>query len=62
MVIEVLRTRRRIIEIPVNYCNRDVEFRFVRSRYQTPGTFGRIVWLMIRKRMQRPSLQAAQVR
>jgi len=50
MVIEVLRARRRIIEIPVNYYNRDLEFDYVRSRYQNVGTFLRILGLMLRKR------------
>jgi UDP-N-acetylglucosamine diphosphorylase / glucose-1-phosphate thymidylyltransferase / UDP-N-acetylgalactosamine diphosphorylase / glucosamine-1-phosphate N-acetyltransferase / galactosamine-1-phosphate N-acetyltransferase len=53
MVIEVLRARRRIVEIPVNYYNRDLEFGYVRSRYQSFGTFVRIVGLMLRKRLER---------
>jgi NDP-sugar pyrophosphorylase family protein len=52
MVIEVLRARRRIIEVPVNYYNKDLEFSYVRSRYQSIGTFVRIVALMLRKRWQ----------
>jgi len=54
MVIEVLRARRRIIEIPVNYYNHDLEFSYVRSRYQSLGTFTRIVALMLKKRLRRP--------
>jgi NDP-sugar pyrophosphorylase family protein len=50
MVIEVLRARRRIIEIPVNYYNRDLEYDYVHSRYQNADTFARILWLMLRKR------------
>ena len=52
MVIEVLRARRRIIEIPVNYYNRDVESDYVRSQYQSLGTFLRIVVLLVRKRLE----------
>jgi NDP-sugar pyrophosphorylase family protein len=51
MMIEVLRARRRIIEIPVNYYNRDRARAHVRSRYQTLGTFMRILSLMLRKRV-----------
>ncbi|MBM4361849.1 MAG: NTP transferase domain-containing protein [Deltaproteobacteria bacterium] len=54
MVIEVLRARRRIIEVPVNYYNRDLEFSYVRSRYQSAGTFLRILGLMFRKRLGSP--------
>ncbi len=54
MVIEVLRARRRIIEIPVNYYNRDLEFTHVHARYQSFGTFLRIVLLMLRKRLAKP--------
>lgn len=54
MVIEVLRARRRIIEIPVNYYNRDLEFNYVRSRYQSFGTFIRILFVMLRKRFGAP--------
>ncbi len=54
MVIEVLRARRRVVEIPVNYYNRDLEFSYVRSRYQSSGTFLRIVALMLKKRWSKP--------
>jgi NDP-sugar pyrophosphorylase family protein len=54
MIIEVLRARRRVIEIPVNYYNRDLEFTYVRSRYQTIDMFQRIVAMMIQKRWGRP--------
>ncbi|NNL65846.1 MAG: NTP transferase domain-containing protein [Myxococcales bacterium] len=52
MVIEVLRARRRVIEIPVNYFNRDPEAPGVRSEHQKPGTFFRILALMVRKRIR----------
>ncbi|MGH0035645.1 MAG: NTP transferase domain-containing protein [Myxococcota bacterium] len=51
MMIEVLRARRRVIEIPVNYYNRARTRTHVRSRYQTIGTFVRILSLMLRKRV-----------
>lgn len=51
MMIEVLRARRRVIEIPVNYYNRDIARAHVRSRYQNLGTFFRILSLMLRKRV-----------
>jgi NDP-sugar pyrophosphorylase family protein len=54
MVIEVLRARRRIIEIPVNYYNRDLEFTHVHARYQSFGTFVAIVLMMVRKRLGSP--------
>jgi len=54
MIIEVLRARRRIIEIPVNYYNRDLEFTQVHARYQSVGTFLRIVGLMLKKRLASP--------
>ncbi len=54
MVIEVLRSRRRIVEIPVNYYNRDLEYDYVRGKYQSFATFARIVWLMIRRRLADP--------
>ncbi len=50
MVIEVLRARRRIIEIPVNYSARDREHEYVSSKYQNVGTFLRILGLMLSKR------------
>jgi SAM-dependent methyltransferase/dTDP-glucose pyrophosphorylase len=52
MVIEVLRARRRIIEIPVNYYNRDLEYAYVRGKYQSVATFARVLWLLVRKRWQ----------
>ena len=52
MVIEVLRARRRIIEIPITYYNRDPEQPYVRSRYQTAATFWRIVSLLIGRRLR----------
>ncbi|HVU05864.1 MAG TPA: sugar phosphate nucleotidyltransferase [Polyangiaceae bacterium] len=55
MVIEVLRARRRVVEIPVNYYNRDLEYPWVRSRYQNAGTFLRILALMLRKRFGSPA-------
>lgn len=51
MMIEVLRARQRVIEIPVNYYNRDLEFDHVRGRYQNVGTFLRIAALIVRKRL-----------
>jgi dTDP-glucose pyrophosphorylase len=50
MVIEVLRARRRIVEIPVNYCNRDLEYDYVRASHQNLATYARIVGLMLKKR------------
>jgi hypothetical protein len=52
MIIEVLRAHRRVIEIPVNYYNRDPETDFVRGKYQTFGTFFRGVLLTLRKRIE----------
>ncbi len=52
MVIEVLRARRRVIEIPVNYYNRDLEYDYVRGKYQNVGTFARVLALLVRKRWQ----------
>jgi len=51
LAIEVLRARRRIVEIPLNYRNPDIEQPYVRSVYQTPALFGRIVGLIARKRL-----------
>jgi len=51
MVIETLRARRRIIEIPINYYNRDVGQPFVRGRYQSVAMFRRVCALMLRKRL-----------
>ncbi len=50
MVIEVLRARRRIVEIPINYYNRDPSSDYVRSPYQTIAIFAAVVWLIVRKR------------
>jgi ubiquinone/menaquinone biosynthesis C-methylase UbiE len=52
MIIEVLRARRRIIEIPVNYCNRDLDYPHVRGKYQSVATFTGVVALLIAKRWQ----------
>ncbi len=52
MVIEVLRARRRVVEIPVNYYNRDLIYPHVRSRYQNLATFARIFSLIVRKRVE----------
>ncbi|MBW2314287.1 MAG: NTP transferase domain-containing protein [Deltaproteobacteria bacterium] len=54
MIIEVLRARRRVIEIPVHYCVRNAELDYVPSKYQNLGTFFRLVWLLLRKRLQAP--------
>jgi hypothetical protein len=51
MVIEVLRARRRVVEIPVNYYNRDLEYDHVRGKHQNVGTFARIVGLLVRRRL-----------
>jgi NDP-sugar pyrophosphorylase family protein len=48
--LETLRARRRIIEVPVNYYNRDVESEYVRHKYQSTETFRRILFLILRKR------------
>jgi len=60
MIIEVLRARRRVIEIPVHYCVRNAELGYVPSKYQSFGMFLRLVWLLVRKRVQAPG--AARVR
>ena len=54
MVIEVLRARRRIIEIPINYYSRDLEYTQVYSRYQTVTTFVRVLGLLVRRRLADP--------
>lgn len=54
MVIEVLRARRRVIEIPVHYCVPSGDLEYVPSKYQTPATFLRIVALLLRKRFTKP--------
>ncbi len=51
MVVEVLRARRRIIEIPVNYYNRDLDSLRVHGQYQTVTTFRRVVSLLLRRRL-----------
>ncbi len=51
MVIEVLRARKRVIEIPINYYNNDLESPHVRGKYQNATTFLRIFALMVRKRV-----------
>jgi NDP-sugar pyrophosphorylase family protein len=51
MVIEVLRARRRVIEIPINYYSRDLECLQVHGRYQTVTTFVRVISLLIRRRL-----------
>jgi dTDP-glucose pyrophosphorylase len=48
--LETLRARRRVIEVPVNYYNRDVGSEYVRHKYQSSGTFWRILFLILRKR------------
>jgi len=50
MVIEVLRARRRIVEIPINYYNPDPSSDYVRSPYQTIAMFAAVAWLIVRKR------------
>jgi dTDP-glucose pyrophosphorylase len=52
LVIEALRARKRIIEIPVNYYNRDVGAERVYSRYQTAAMFARVIRLVARKRLE----------
>ncbi len=56
MVIEVLRARRRIVEIPVTYRNPDVVQAHVRSPYQRPAVFRRILGLIVRKRFAETAL------
>src|SRR5439155_20526197 len=51
LVIEALRARKRIIEVPVNYYNRDLESPYVRSRYQSPAVLARMLALIVRKRL-----------
>jgi NDP-sugar pyrophosphorylase family protein len=52
MIIEVLRARRRVIEIPVHYCVRSADLEYVPSKYQSLGIFVRLVWLLVRKRVR----------
>ncbi len=59
MIIEVLRARKRVIEVPVNYFSRDLIHPHVRSRYQTPGTFLRVLRLMVRRRFDETRLLSA---
>jgi len=49
MILEVLRARRRVIEIPVNYYNRDPTHDQVTSRHQTVATFLKILSLVLRR-------------
>jgi hypothetical protein len=58
MVVEVLRARRRIIEIPINYYNRDLEHLQVWGKYQNATIFGRVVWLLLRRRLEDSVLYA----
>lgn len=51
MVIEVLRARRRIIEIPINYYSRDLEYLQVHGRFQTVYSFARVLRLLLRRRL-----------
>jgi NDP-sugar pyrophosphorylase family protein len=50
MVIEVLRAQRRIVEIPVNYYNRDLLHSHVRGKYQSVLTFVQVLALLFKKR------------
>lgn len=50
-IVEVLRARKRIIEVPVNYYNREPGTPYVRSRYQSPAMLARILLLLTRKRL-----------
>ena len=52
LVLETLRARKRIIEVPVNYYNRDLGSPYVRSRYQSGATLARVLRLIVRKRLQ----------
>lgn len=52
-VLEVLRARRRVIEIPVNYYNRDPDHEGVTSPDQTVGLFVRILWLIMTRAARR---------
>ncbi len=51
MVIELLRSRKRIIEIPVNYYNRNRE---MQKKYRNINTFFRIITMIIKKRFFLP--------
>jgi len=50
MMIEILKTRQRVIEIPVNYVNRSYS---MYKRYQNIRTFFRIFLLIIKKRFKK---------
>ncbi|MCW5890579.1 MAG: NTP transferase domain-containing protein [bacterium] len=50
--VEVLRARRRIVEVPVNYRNPDIDSPFVHSRYQRVATFQRVLALLVRRRIE----------
>ena len=56
MIVEVMRARRRIIEIPVTYYNPDPSADTVRTRYQSATTFARIATMIVRKRLQHSPL------
>jgi hypothetical protein len=58
MVIEVLRARRRIIEIPINYYNRDLDHLQVWGKNQNSTIFARVVWLLVRRRLEDVTLYA----
>lgn len=60
MVIEVLRARRRVIEIPVHYCVPEGDLEYVPSKYQNVGTFLRILALLLRKRLSTPGASRVQ--
>ncbi len=49
MIIEVLSSRDRVIEIPVNYFNRS---QLMHIKYQNPKTFFRFLFLILKKRLQ----------
>ena len=52
MMIEMLRARRRVVEIPVNYFNRDLTHTHVPGKYQTVRTAVRALALLLRKRWE----------
>ena len=58
MMIEVLRARRRIVEIPVNYFNRDLTHSHVPGKYQSARTLARVLALLARKRWEDSALGA----
>ncbi len=59
IVVEVVRARRRIVEIPINYYNRDVRSEYVRSDAQRVASFVRVVWLMVSRRLEELGLVSA---